>query len=240
MRLRFGEFELDEEARELRRVGRRIEVRRKVLELLEALVRARPRAVARAELSDCLWPGTAVAYTSLPGVVAELREALGDDPRSPRFVRTVRGFGYAFVAEAVPTASEPARRASVLCALMWCGREVGLREGETLIGRTEDCAIRIDSGRISHRHARIVVYADGSATLEDLGSKNGNVPPREPSHRRREARRRRRDRRRLRVARLPGRLRPGLDRDVAKIYCAIVRHGPLRCASSGLRRGGGR
>jgi len=173
MRLRFGEFELDEEARELRRVGRRIEVRRKVLELLEALVRARPRAVARAELSDCLWPGTAVAYTSLPGVVAELREALGDDPRSPRFVRTVRGFGYAFVAEAVPTASEPARRASVLCALMWCGREVGLREGETLIGRTEDCAIRIDSGRISRRHARIVIDADWSATLEDLGSKNG-------------------------------------------------------------------
>ena len=173
MRLRFGEFELDEEARELRRVGRRIEVRPKVLELLEALVRVRPRAMARVELSDRLWPGTAVAYTSLPGVVAELRQALGDDPQKPRFVRTVRGFGYAFVADAVPTASEPARRASVLCALMWCGREVALREGETLIGRTEDCAIRIDSGRISRRHARIVIDADGSATLEDLGSKNG-------------------------------------------------------------------
>ena len=99
MRLRFGEFELDGEARELRRAGRHIEIRPKVLELLEALVRVRPRAVARTELSDRLWPGTAVAYTSLPGVVAELRQALGDDPAKPRFVRTVRGFGYAFVAD---------------------------------------------------------------------------------------------------------------------------------------------
>jgi len=173
MRLRFGEFELDEEARELRRVGRPVEIRRKVLELLEALVRVRPRAMARAELSDCLWPGTAVAYTSLPGVVAELRRALGDNPLKPRFVRTVRGFGYAFVAEALLAGSEPNRGTSFPCALMWSGSEAGLREGETLIGRAEDCAIRIDSGRISRHHARIVVDSYGSATLEDLGSKNG-------------------------------------------------------------------
>jgi len=173
MRLRFGEFELDEEARELRRVGRPVEIRRKVLELLEALVRVRPRAMARAELSDRLWPGTAVAYTSLPGVVAELRRALGDNPLKPRFVRTVRGFGYAFVADAVRAGSEPTSAGIFLCALMWSGSEVGLREGETLIGRAEDCAIRIASGRISRHHARIVVDSDGSATLEDLGSKNG-------------------------------------------------------------------
>ena len=173
MRLHFGAFELDEEARELRRVGCRVEVRPKVLELLEVLVRVRPRAVPRAELSDRLWPGTAVAYTSLPGVVAELRRALGDDPGKPRFVRTVRGFGYAFVADAVETSRERTSAAAFRCALMWSGSEVGLREGETLIGRMEDCAIRIDLGRVSRHHARIVVDASGAATLEDLGSKNG-------------------------------------------------------------------
>jgi len=173
VRLRFGEFELDEEARELRRQSRRVEVRAKVLELLEALVRARPRALARTELSDRLWPGTAVAYTSLPGVVAELRKALGDDPRRPRYVRTLRGFGYAFVADAVPAGPGPAPAIAFRCALVWSGSEVGLHEGETIIGREEGCAIRIDSRRISRRHARIVVNDDGNATIEDLGSKNG-------------------------------------------------------------------
>ncbi len=173
MRLCFSEFELDEGARELRRLGRRIEIRLKVLELLEALARARPRAVARAELSDRLWPGTAVAYTSLPGVVAELRRALGDDPIKPRFVRTVRGFGYAFIADAVQAGPERPLVATFPCALMWSGREIGLPVGETLIGRAEECAIRIASGRISRHHARIVVDGGGSATLEDLGSKNG-------------------------------------------------------------------
>jgi len=173
MRVRFGEFELDEEARELRHLGRRVEVRAKVLELLEALVRERPRALARTELSDRIWPGTAVAYTSLPGVVAELRQALGDDPRRPRYLRTVRGFGYAFVADVVPAAPGHAPAATFRCALMWSGSEIGLRDGETFIGRAEDCAVRIDSGRISRHHARIVVAGDGSATIEDLGSKNG-------------------------------------------------------------------
>jgi DNA-binding winged helix-turn-helix (wHTH) protein len=173
MRVRFGEFELDEETRELRRGGRRIEIRPKVLQLVEALVQVRPHAVSRAALSDRLWPGTAVAYTSLPGVVAELRRALGDDPAKPRFVRTIRGFGYAFIANPVLADPEPVLATGLRCALMWSGREVGLPDGDTLIGRAEDCAVRIDSGRISRHHARIVVDGDGTATIEDLGSKNG-------------------------------------------------------------------
>jgi DNA-binding winged helix-turn-helix (wHTH) protein len=173
MRLRFGEFELDEEAHELRRGGRRVEIRPKVLALLEALVHARPRAMARAELSDRLWPATAVAYTSLPGVAAELRQALADNPAKPRFVRTVRGFGYCFIADAVEVPRKAPRAMIFRCALIWSGRDIGLTDGETLIGRAEECTIRIDSKRISRQHARIVVDASGSAMIEDLGSKNG-------------------------------------------------------------------
>jgi len=55
---------------------------------------------ARAETHDRLWPGTFVSEASLRQVVMELRRALGDDPREPRCVRTVRRFGYAFTGEA--------------------------------------------------------------------------------------------------------------------------------------------
>ena len=50
--------------------------------------------------------------------------------------------------------------------------EIPLCAGENLLGRGPECRVQVDSDRVSRRHARIVV--DGaSATLEDLGSKNG-------------------------------------------------------------------
>jgi pSer/pThr/pTyr-binding forkhead associated (FHA) protein len=52
------------------------------------------------------------------------------------------------------------------------GREIALREGETIIGRDHLAGIRIPSESISRQHARIVV-SESAATLEDLGSKNG-------------------------------------------------------------------
>ena len=170
MRIRFGEFVLDEESRELTREGRRLALSPKALQLLVALLSSRPRALTRADLNDRLWPGTAVGYTSLAGAMAELRRVLDEDPREPRLVRTVHGFGYAFCGEA--TDESGPLRARFACALSWEGREVGLAEGENLIGRDEECALLVDSPRVSRRHARIVVRGRG-ATIEDLGSKNG-------------------------------------------------------------------
>lgn len=170
MRIRFGEFVLDEESRELTREGRRLALSPKALQLLVALLSSRPRALTRADLNDRLWPGTAVGYTSLAGAMAELRRVLDEDPREPRLVRTVHGFGYAFCGEATDASGPP--RARFACALSWEGREVGLAEGENLIGRDEECALLVDSPRVSRRHARIVVRGRG-ATIEDLGSKNG-------------------------------------------------------------------
>jgi hypothetical protein len=139
-------------------------------QLLEALLAERPRALSRAELNDRLWPGTAMGYTSLAGVVAELRKALDDDRSEPRYLRTVHRFGYAFCGEA---AEEPlGARASFACSLTWEGREIGLVEGENVIGRDESCAVRIEAPRVSRRHACIRVCGP-EASIEDLGSKNG-------------------------------------------------------------------
>jgi hypothetical protein len=102
--------------------------------------------------------------------VAELRKALDDDRSEPRFLRTVHRFGYAFCGEAC---EEPlGARASFACALSWEGREIGLVEGENVIGRDECCSVRIDAPRVSRRHACIRVRGH-EASIEDLGSKNG-------------------------------------------------------------------
>ena len=103
-------------------------------------------------------------------LVNEVRQALGDDPRAPRFVRTVHRFGYAFIADAV---AEPAPDAAVSGPrLLWGALAIALAEGENLVGRSPEAAVAIPSRKVSRRHARILVDGAG-AVLEDLGSRNG-------------------------------------------------------------------
>jgi DNA-binding winged helix-turn-helix (wHTH) protein len=172
--IEFGECAFDPEARELRRGGDRIDLAPKALELLQALLEARPRALSKAELRDRLWPDTFVSDTSLAQTVLELRRALGDQPRDPLYVRTIHRFGYAFCGPARPRLSEAdAATPSVSpFAVLQGPREIPLFEGENLLGRVPEGVVRLTSERASRRHARVLV--DGPrAVLEDLGSKNG-------------------------------------------------------------------
>ena len=71
--------------------------------MLELLLAARPNPLAREDLFSRLWPSTFVSDANLASLVKEIRAAIGDDAREPRYVRTVHRFGYAFsggVAEA--------------------------------------------------------------------------------------------------------------------------------------------
>jgi DNA-binding winged helix-turn-helix (wHTH) protein len=174
MRLLFGKCAFDTAARQATRAGRPVELSPKAMELLLALVEARPRAVSRAEIHDRLWPGTFVSEASLRQVVMELRRVLGDDPRDPRYVRTVRRFGYAFSGEAREDAGPPAASPPhpSRCSLLRGRRELPLYEGENLLGREPEAVVRLVSEKASRRHARIAVDERG-AVLEDLGSKNG-------------------------------------------------------------------
>jgi DNA-binding winged helix-turn-helix (wHTH) protein len=171
--VRFAEFVFDSGTRELRGARGPCHLSPKAYECLGALIERRPRAVSRTELHDRLWPKTFVAATSLRRVVAEIRAALGDDERRPRFIRTVRGFGYAFCGAAEEEgAGGSAAAGTTACRLEWGKREIPLRDGENILGRTDDAVAWIDSPRVSRRHARILV-SGGTATIEDLGSKNG-------------------------------------------------------------------
>jgi len=171
LRLRFGDCVLDTEARELRRGGVRRDLSPKGLQLLELLVAARPRAVAKSEIHERLWPDTFVSDSSLARLASEVRSAIGDDARHPRFVRTVHRHGYAFSGTATV---EPATGAfsPAPCRLLWGERQIPLGEGDNVLGRGAEAAIRVDLARVSRQHARIVVDG-GRAVLQDLGSKNG-------------------------------------------------------------------
>ena len=144
----------------------------KALELLGALLLNRPSAVARRDLCDLLWPSTYVSYASLARTVNELRSAIGENAKAPHFVRTVHGFGYAFSGPAADDHPKAESGEHFACGLLWSGREIGLSEGDNLIGRAPDCQVRIDSPKISRHHALIRVAGAG-ALIEDLGSKNG-------------------------------------------------------------------
>jgi len=174
MRIHFGEFALDRETRQLFRGDEELHLVPKAFDFLDFLLSQKPRVVSRERIRGRLWPGTFVSESTLATVVNEVRAALGDDAKRPRFVRTVRGHGYAFFGETVSGASEAPRsaRRSVSLRLVLDDREVALHEGENLLGREEDGVLWIDAPTVSRRHARIVVTA-GSAVLEDLGSKNG-------------------------------------------------------------------
>jgi DNA-binding winged helix-turn-helix (wHTH) protein len=166
MRASFAEFVLDTATRQLTRAGREVHLEPKALELLELLVARRPEAVAKTEVHERLWPGTFVSESNLTGLVAQVRRALRDDRRQERFIRTLHGFGYAFVG-AVGRESR-----SLPGKVIWEDQVTLLQPGENVLGRAENATVRIDAPGVSRRHARIVVQ-DGQVTIEDLGSKNG-------------------------------------------------------------------
>ncbi len=176
----FGEYRLDEARRELLRDGVAVHLTPKAYELLRLLLERRPAALSKAEIHDRIWPGTFVSDVNLATLVFEIRSAIGDDPHAPRFIRTVRGFGYAFCdGPCPPPPAGPAAGVGSHFRLIWGEREIALREGENLLGRTPEAALWVDHGSISRRHALLTIR-DGQAVLEDLGSRHGTRVDGEP------------------------------------------------------------
>jgi DNA-binding winged helix-turn-helix (wHTH) protein len=98
IRLRFGEFLLDPARRELRRDGELLALPLKVFECIAYLAAHRDRAVGRDELIAAVWGRVEVAGNLLDQTMLRARRALGDTDGDRRIIRTVLGFGYAWVA----------------------------------------------------------------------------------------------------------------------------------------------
>ena len=100
-RLRFGVFEVDVRAGELRKHGLRVRLQEQPFQVLAMLLEHPGQVVTREELQKKLWPAdTFVDFDhGLNKAVNKIRDALGDSAESPRFVETVARRGYRFLAE---------------------------------------------------------------------------------------------------------------------------------------------
>jgi DNA-binding winged helix-turn-helix (wHTH) protein len=170
MKMRFADCVLDLSARQLQRRGKSVPLEPKVYELLVVLIKRRPAVVTNNELDELLWPEVYVARTSLTRLVSKLRSALGDTSHGSRVIRTAYKTGYAFCAEVTSADAGADSRAKM--DLIWGKQSLPLADGVHVAGRDEECALVIDAGTVSRRHARITVVS-GTATIEDLGSTNG-------------------------------------------------------------------
>ena len=137
----------DSDMRQLQRDAGAVDLPPKALLLLETLLEQRPRPVSKQALQDRLWPDTFVSESSLARLVAELRQAVGDDAREPRLIRTVHRFGYAFAGEARGLDAAPAAATTSRCWLVWRDREYPLARGENHLGRGEDSVVPLPLGQ---------------------------------------------------------------------------------------------
>jgi len=95
-RYRFSEFTLSTRKRLLIRNGQQLPLIPRYLDLLIFLIERRRDAVHRREIFDRVWTDVIVSDSALSQAIRTLRRTLGDDPREPRFIRTVSRHGYQF------------------------------------------------------------------------------------------------------------------------------------------------
>lgn len=109
--LSFGPFVLDRRRGQLISAGTPVPLRPKTWSVLVYLAERPGALVSRDELLDAVWPGVAVTPDTLTKSISELRIALGDDTRQPRFIQTVHRRGFRFLAtpQSVAAAHAPAR-----------------------------------------------------------------------------------------------------------------------------------
>ena len=137
-RITFGEFELDVRAGELRKGGLRIRLQEQPLQILLMLLEHPGEVVTREEVRKRLWPNdTIVEFEHSIGIaIMKLRQALGDDGDTRRYVETLprRGYRFIFPLETSGEAKGPAvrpcgsspfsrsRAASVNSSALWGSR----------------------------------------------------------------------------------------------------------------------
>jgi TolB-like protein/DNA-binding winged helix-turn-helix (wHTH) protein/Flp pilus assembly protein TadD len=99
-RFKFGVFEADLRTGELTKLGKRVKLQEQPFQLLAMLLEKPGELVIREELRERLWPKTLVDFDhGLNKAISKVRESLGDSAENPRFIETVAGRGYRFLAD---------------------------------------------------------------------------------------------------------------------------------------------
>ena len=168
--VRFEDFVLDEAAYELRRHGRSVRIERRPMELLMLLVARRGELVTREEIVDRLW-GREVFIdvdASVNTVVRKVRRALRDSAGRSRFVQTVPGRGYRFIAEVDAVALR-----AVLAVLAFENLQGDREQDYIADGLTEETIVglaRVDPARLSViGRTSSTAYRGTTRTIGDIG-----------------------------------------------------------------------
>jgi len=98
-RLQIGDLVLDTGKRQVRRGNEVLDLPRLSYELVLALARASPNLVTHDELVNLVWSGKFVSPETVTQRIKLVRQALGDDANSPRYIGLIRGEGYRMLAE---------------------------------------------------------------------------------------------------------------------------------------------
>ena len=93
-----GDWQVFPDEGVLRRDGSEVHLTLQQMKLLQYLVSHRDRVVAKEEIFESVWQGAEVEDVGLPRCVSEIRSALGDDAREPRYIRTFPKRGYRLIA----------------------------------------------------------------------------------------------------------------------------------------------
>jgi DNA-binding winged helix-turn-helix (wHTH) protein len=169
----FGQFELDVAAFTLRRNGASVRLEKIPMEVLVLLVENAGALVDRSRIHAALWgPNVFVDRdAAINTAMRKIRRALDEDADRPRFVETVVGKGYRFVAP-LERGRAGTQRQLPKYRLMRGKHAFTLEDGDNLLGRDPDVHVHLDHASVSRRHARISVSPD-RVVLEDLSSRNG-------------------------------------------------------------------
>src|SRR3954471_14288475 len=148
----FGPFSLDPRRRLLLKGGAPVVVGARTLDTLIALVARPNEAISKRELMAVVWPDVTVEEGSLRGQIAALRKALGDGKGGARYITTIAGRGYCFVAP-ISLVSSPRNEAPAAAADFSHANLPG-RLGR-MVGRDDD-VLRLSAHLIASRFVTIV------------------------------------------------------------------------------------
>lgn len=175
-RLRFAEFSLDHTNEQLVGPAGPVRIGQKAFRVLWALAMAPASLLTKERLFETVWEGVFVSESALTSVIKELRQALGDDAREPRFIESVYGRGYRFIApveaaecaawRSSPVAAEPG---PAICVLPFDNISGEIEQEYFSDGITEDIITdlsRIAALRVLARHTAFQF----KGTLVDLAA----------------------------------------------------------------------
>ena len=151
----FAPFRLDSVNEQLWRGSEEIRLRRKTFAVLDYLVHHAGRLVTKSELLEAVWPELSVSDSMPAASVSELRKALGDNPQHPRFIETVQGRGYRFIAT-VKAETDGAQPRNTKAALT---PTVNARTGRFVGRERERAELRAALSDALGGHGRLVLVA---------------------------------------------------------------------------------